>query len=291
MKNDPWVIIDTETSGLGLPIYCVEIAAQKMLGWEPAGDPFRILLNHDVDIEPMAESLHGYSREYLRKHGENPLKAHKEFNVYASNLPIVSYNISFDWNRVLEPEFSRLNVPATGKRGFCALTLARRIIEEIENYQLETLKNKFNLSSRRSHRALNDVQSVVGLFQNIFREKLEKAGIVGFDTIAEFSRKTPVAKCLELIRGNVKEQQKKKPDPEINKYFNELKNICAGILADGELNSKELFFLSKWLKQCPAVTEKPIADTYEKIEKIYEDGIVTDEELNDMKQTIEKIIC
>jgi len=124
MKNEEWLVVDTETNGLMPPICAVEIAAQRMMGWEPTGAPFRILLNHDVPIESMAEALHGYSREYLRKHGQNPVAAHQSFHGYAGNLPIVSYNISFDWNRVLEPEYGRLGVPCSGVRGFCAMTLA-----------------------------------------------------------------------------------------------------------------------------------------------------------------------
>ncbi len=296
MNQEIWVIVDTETSGLGLPIYCVEIAAQKMIGWEPAGEPFRILLNHDVEIEPMAESLHGYSREYLRKLGENPLKAHKEFNDFAKDYPIVTYNISFDWNRVLEPEYNRLGVPVTGKRGFCALTLARRVIDETENYQLETLKNKFNLSSGKSHKAFNDVESVVNLFRTVYRERLEKAGIFGFENISNFSKKTPVIKCLEQIKGITTEPEKKKVEgkkkskTEINLYLKELQGICSGIIADGEVNAKELFYLQKWLTLCPVTNEPVLRNLSDKIEKIYEDGIVTNEELMDISEFLKKNI-
>ena len=139
MNDESWVIIDTETSGLMQPIFAVEIAGQRMKGWEPEGKPFRVLLNHDVAIDPMAQSVHGYSREFLRRNGQDPKKAHKAFHEYAADLPIVAYNISFDWNRVLEPEYKRLDVPQTGKRGFCALTLARRVINETDNHRLETL--------------------------------------------------------------------------------------------------------------------------------------------------------
>jgi len=200
MKNEEWLVVDTETNGLMPPVYAVEIAAQRMTGWEPFGEPFRILLNHDVPIEPMAEALHGYSRAYLREHGENPVAAHQAFHGYAGSLPIVSYNISFDWNRVLEPEYIRLRVPCSGARGFCAMTLARRVITETDNYKLETLKNHFGLSDGPSHKGLNDVQAVVRLFQSIFRERLEASGITGFEPVAEFSRRTPVARCLEEIQ-------------------------------------------------------------------------------------------
>ncbi|MEI6035648.1 MAG: exonuclease domain-containing protein [Verrucomicrobiae bacterium] len=72
MNNEQWIILDTETTGLSEPISVVEIAAQRMRGWERDGEPFQILLNHDVPIESQAEAVHGHSRSYLREHGEDP---------------------------------------------------------------------------------------------------------------------------------------------------------------------------------------------------------------------------
>tara|TARA_Y100001933_G_C18925625_1_gene533007 strand:- start:89 stop:253 length:165 start_codon:yes stop_codon:yes gene_type:complete len=45
-----WVILDTETTGLTPPIYVVEVAAQRMVGTEPDGEPFSCLINHDIEI-------------------------------------------------------------------------------------------------------------------------------------------------------------------------------------------------------------------------------------------------
>lgn len=200
MTNEGWIILDTETNGVYPPICTVEIAAQRMQGWEPAGEPFRVLLNHDVPIDPGAQAVHGYSRDFLRRHGEDPVRAHQAFHAYAGDLPIVAYNISFDWNRVLEPEYQRLGVPTTGRRGFCAMTLARRVIPETRNYRLETLKGHFHLGDEPSHRALNDVRSVMRLFQHVLRERLVRAGIEGFPAVAAFSRRTPVRMCQAQIR-------------------------------------------------------------------------------------------
>jgi DNA polymerase III epsilon subunit-like protein len=209
MNDESWVIIDTETNGMMAPVYAVEIACQRMKGWEPEGKPFQVLLNHDVAIDPMAQSLHGYSREYLRKHGQDPKKAHKAFRKYVGDLPIVAYNISFDWNRVLEPEYKRLNVPQTGRRGFCALTLARRVINETDNHRLETIKDHFKLSTEQSHKGINDVAVVVSLFSRIFKDRLSAAGITGFNNIAAFSRKVPVAKCIAELSCREKSQHRK----------------------------------------------------------------------------------
>jgi DNA polymerase-3 subunit epsilon len=78
-NNAEWVIVDTETDGLFAPIHVVEIAAQRMVGWEPRGEPFRVFLDHDVFIPYEALAVHGYTREFLREHGQEPAHAHALF--------------------------------------------------------------------------------------------------------------------------------------------------------------------------------------------------------------------
>lgn len=203
MHDEPWLIVDTETDGVRTPIHAVEIAAQRMRGWQRDGEPFQALLNHDVPIDPGAEAVHGYSRAYLRRHGAPPLEAHAAFYEYAGDLPMVAYNLSFDWNRVLEPEYARLGVPVAGRRGFCALTLTRRVVREVRNYRLETIKNHFALSGERSHRGRNDVETTAALLERIVSPKLSRSGIFGFEAVAAFAKRTPVAACLAHIHGGL----------------------------------------------------------------------------------------
>ena len=80
------------------------------------------------------------------------------------------------------------------------MMLARRLDLAVSSYRLDVLKQRFGLSASRSHQALNDVLTVVELFHKVYRPRLEPAGICAFDTIAAFSRKTPLAKCSEAVR-------------------------------------------------------------------------------------------
>ncbi|RFC42050.1 MAG: DNA polymerase-3 subunit epsilon [Verrucomicrobia bacterium] len=196
-----WVIVDTETDGLCAPIHVVELAAQRMQGWEPVGEPFRMFLNHNVPIPAEAFAVHGYTREYLRKHGQDPRAVHAAFAKYAEGCPVVAHNLSYDWNRCLQPEWARLGAPTVGRRGFCTLTLARRLVPGFGGYRLDALKQRFGLSTSRSHEALGDVFTVVELFRKIYRARLEPAGLVTFDAIAAFASLTPIAKCAAILQG------------------------------------------------------------------------------------------
>ena len=191
-----WVIVDTETDGLTAPIHVIEIAAQLMEGSQPYGDPFQIYLNHDVPIPAAATAIHGYTREFLREHGQKPTEAHEAFRQYARDHPIAAHNLAYDWNRTLEPEWMRLGLPPIGQRGFCTMLLSRRVIADLASFRLDALKQHFRLGEGESHKALNDVQTVVKLFTTVIKPRLEFAGLTTFQEWVEFSRRRPISKCL-----------------------------------------------------------------------------------------------
>jgi DNA polymerase III epsilon subunit-like protein len=194
-----WAIIDTETDGLWAPIHVVEIAAQLMEDGSPCGEPFQIFLDHDVVIPPETVAIHGYTREFLRKHGRPPAEAHEAFRQYLQGCPIVAHNLSFDWDRVLLPEWERLGIPAMGRRGFCTLLLARRLLYETTTHRLDALKHQFSLGDERSHRALADVRTVIRLFEQVLRPRLESLNLATFDAWQEFSRSVPVSACHRVL--------------------------------------------------------------------------------------------
>jgi DNA polymerase III epsilon subunit-like protein len=202
VNDDYWIIVDTETDGISQPIHIVEIGAQLMRGWEPYGEPFRVLLNHNVPIPPEVVAIHGYTREFLCKHGRDPREAHVEFRQYVRGLPIVAHNLSFDWNRCLVAEWQRLHLEPAGTRGFCTLMLARRVVFETRKFRLDALRDHFDLEVLKSHRALNDVKTLVELAYRVFGPRLESVGIRGFDDVRHFSTRTPVANCLNLIKSS-----------------------------------------------------------------------------------------
>ena len=131
MNQQSWILLDTETTGFKAPIFVVELGAQKMRGWVPDGPPFRRVLNHNTDIPPEASRVNGYTREILERDGEPPREVYADFAAYAGELPLVAYNLSYDLDTVLEPEWERLGVDPIGQAGFCALKLAQRLLDPV----------------------------------------------------------------------------------------------------------------------------------------------------------------
>jgi len=187
-----WIILDVEVSGIVAPIYVVEIGSQKMRGWAPDGPPFRRLINHNADISPAASRVNGYTREILERDGDDPNSVYKDFAAYVGDLPLVSYNLQFDLDDVLLPEWQRVGIAPIGKRGFCALELARRLLDPVPagNCKLQTLRQFYRLPQRGAHTALGDVETVVDLMGSVLHPLAEARGLQTWEDLLAFTEST-----------------------------------------------------------------------------------------------------
>lgn len=188
MKNQNWILIDTETTGFVAPVYVVEIGAQKMRDWVPDGPSFRRLLNQNLDIPSEVSRVHGYTREILERDGDPAATVYRDFAAYAEGLPIVAYNLDYDLTTVLEPEWTRLGIQPIGTAGFCALKLAQRLLDPVPagNCKLQTLRQYYRLPERGAHTALGDVETVADLLANVLRPIAESRGILTWPDICAY---------------------------------------------------------------------------------------------------------
>ncbi|MGM1052491.1 MAG: exonuclease domain-containing protein [Pseudomonadota bacterium] len=186
MNHSPWILLDTETTGFKAPIYVVELAAQRMRGWSPEGPPFHRLLNHNTDIPPEASRVNGYTREILERDGEPPITVYNAFANYVDGQPLVAYNLRYDLDDVLRPEWQRLGIESIGRPGFCALRLAQRLLDPVPagNHKLQTLRQFYRLPQRGAHSALGDVETVIDLMQQVLRPLAEERGLETWEAIS-----------------------------------------------------------------------------------------------------------
>ena len=184
-----WVLLDTETNGLRAPIFVLELAAQRMSDWTPVGPPFRKLLNHNREIPSEASRINGYTREILERDGEPPDNVHRDFAHYAQGAPLVAYNLDYDYDQVLVPEWQRLGVQCAGERGFCMLRLAQRLLDPVPagNHKLQTLRQYYHLPERGAHTALGDVLTVIDLLQHVLRPLAQARGLCSFEDLSRFA--------------------------------------------------------------------------------------------------------
>ncbi len=221
MNRHPWILLDTETNGIKAPIYVVEIGAQKMNGWLPDGPPFRRLLNHNADIPPEASRVNGYTREILERDGEDPLAVYQDFAAYADGLPLVAYNLAFDWDKVLLPEWQRLGLAPIGQRGWCALELARRLLDPVPagNCKLQTLRQFYRLPARGAHSALGDVQTVVDLLGTVLRPLAEARGLHTWADLLAFTEASWFPSLIAFGKFKGRNFREAATDPELHGWL------------------------------------------------------------------------
>ena len=215
MKKTNWILLDTETTGLVAPIFVVELAAQRMRGWEPDGEPFKKLLNQNQDIPAEAARVHGYTREILERDGGPPIQVYREFAGYVGSLPLVSFNLEYDLDEVLKPEWKRLRVAPIGSQGFCALRLAQRLLDPVPagNCKLQTLRQYYRLSQRGAHTALGDVQTVVDLLGVVLRPIAERHKLDTWEKIVAYTSEEwyPSRIAFGKFKGRLVSEAKRNP--------------------------------------------------------------------------------
>ena len=214
-----WILLDTETSGIREPVFVVELAAQRMRGWEPVGEPFRRLLNHNADMSPEASRVNGYTREILERDGDPPLDVYADFAEYVGGLPLVSYNLKYDLDNVLQPEWSRLGIAPIGQRGFCALELTQRLLDPAGNHKLQTLRQYYRLPARGAHTALGDVETVVDLMQQVLRSLAEQRGLSTWEEIVDFAAATWYPSRIAFGKYKGRDYHEATNDPDLHGWL------------------------------------------------------------------------
>lgn len=226
MNGTRWILFDTETTGFSEPIFVVELAAQRMCGWQPDADPFRKLLNQNEDIPVETSRVHGYTREILERDGEPPEQVYRAFAEYVGDLPLVSFNLEYDLEEVLKPEWKRLHVSPIGRPGLCALRLAQRLLDPVPagNCKLQTLRQYYRLPERGAHTALGDVQTVVDLFANVLRPIAEHRGLDTWDKLVAYAAEEWFPSRIAFGKHKGRLIQEAQTDAELRRWLNWLAN-------------------------------------------------------------------
>jgi len=76
----------------------------------------------------------------------------------------------------------------------------------------------------------------------------------------------------------------------LKRAIDQLIGICAGVVADGEVNDQELVFLSTWLAENKAVCgEFPGSQISRRIKDVLADGVISDDERSDILEVLRQI--
>jgi len=174
IKEASFVVVDIETTGLSSESERVcEIAAVKIKQGAVRGK-FSSLVNPGRDIPQPAVDIHGIDNSMVIG-APSFNQAWQQAKAFIQDLPVTGYNISFDIGFI-----NKQNIEDGGrclKNPLIDIAkISRFALKGLDNYRLETVAGKLNLSTRNAHRALADAETAAEVFL-VLMPLLEKKGI------------------------------------------------------------------------------------------------------------------
>ena len=178
LSQAPLVVLDTETTGLwpARGHRVVEVAAVRLEGWREVAS-FDALVNPGRPMDAGASRVNGIYDEDLADAPPFSSIAQPLWTLMEGAV-LVAHNARFD-AAFLGMEYallrtSPLPAPAltVSNAWLCTLQLARRLFY-FESNSLRQVARSLGVRTGRSHRALNDVHTTIGIFKRM-AQQMEK---------------------------------------------------------------------------------------------------------------------
>ncbi len=164
--QEGYCVIDVETTGLEYQRDdIIEIAAIRIVNHQ-LSDQISMLIRVDREIPPEISHMTGITDKMVRQEGVSLWEAMEKFRDFIGSSPIVSHNISFDRAFISEASM-RLGEPPL--RNICkdTLALAKRRIDDIRDYKLETIAEYYHIEVTQKHRALADCITTFQIYEKL----------------------------------------------------------------------------------------------------------------------------
>jgi hypothetical protein len=122
--------------------------------------------------------------------------------------------------------------------------------------------------------------------------RLQRAGLSQFSEIAEFSRTTPVASCVERICGpgaSTHHKVDRLTPLASTDAISELVGLIHGILADNKVVGAEFWALRHWLDAHPDCRVEGAENLRRLVTAAIADGVVTAKELRNLRDSLAEL--
>lgn len=265
---DNYCIVDLETTGVFVASSAIiEISAIKVRNNQVV-DEFSTLVNPHFPIPEAATAVNHITDEMV-KDAPSLNDVIDTFLSFVDADVIVGYNCAaFDMNLLYDSVQKLRGMPFRNDY-IDLLHVSRRSIESVENYKLETISAYFDLDTTGEHRALKDCFLTKSCYDGIY----EKYGDDAFNA----------HNCSYLG----KEIQYSSETLALRK----LKGLLQGILQDGEITSDEIESLRFWVEDHRDLSgHYPFDRAFNALDDVLEDGIISQQELEDLKKTFSLIV-
>ena len=148
-----------------------------MLGWSRDGDAFHQLLKPREGPVSGASAFFAHPLETLERDGLPAATVHRDLLLYAGQAPWVAYELDKHWE-VLLADWQQLGIMPPGERGFCAASLAQRLLDPLPaaNCRLEMLRQFYQLPERPKKSALGQLETLLDLLEQVLVPLSETRG-------------------------------------------------------------------------------------------------------------------
>ncbi len=163
-----YAVIDIETTG-GLPRHdkIIEVGIILYDGRKEIGR-FESLIDPGISIPPQITRLTGISTE-MTIGAPKFYEVAKKIVKMTEGAVFVAHNVRFDYNFIRE-EFARLGYTFTRKQ-LCTKRLARKAIDGLRSYSLESLIHYFGIKVQHRHRALDDAYAASVVLDHVLQRE------------------------------------------------------------------------------------------------------------------------
>ena len=170
----------------------------------------------------------------LERDGESAAQVYAHLREYLGGLPLVTYNLAYNLEQVLQVEWKRLRIAQMGNVGFCALRLAHRLLDPVPagNCKLQTLRQYYNLPERGPHTALREVETVADLFGKVLRPIAEQRGLDAWATLKAYAEDEWYPSCLSFGKFKGMNVMDARENPEFRMWLEWLANSSHAKSAD-----------------------------------------------------------
>lgn len=229
------------------------------------------LVNPEDRFDSINMSIHNISKAMVIEEPNFP-EIWNRISGYFTNGIIVAHNASFDLS-VINKTLRKYKIVVPEFQYLCTLKLSKSTFPDFDKYNLKCICSSFGIDLNEHHNALCDAIACQKIYNFI-------------------NMKNPILKKHIQIY-HLKDQHKKKIEkPILVKSLNALYGVVKGITCDNIINTAELKFIKEWINEYDEFSDiYPYSQINPKINAILADGIITEDEKNELIKISEMYIC
>jgi len=163
-----YVVVDVETTGLSAAEHeIIEIGA-ILVSERQIKAEYHSLVKAKASIPPSIQAMTGITDELLGSEGRELATVLTELLAFVGDLSVVSHNVDFDYS-FLRATCDRCALPLFSNPCIDTIALARRLVDDVNNYKLATLVDYFGIETEGMHRSIADCLTTKQLYEKLMQ--------------------------------------------------------------------------------------------------------------------------